>query len=577
MASMDDSTKVVYINRNFYSIYSSDFHLAKELTAQAIEISASNRWQSRHAYALMNYGIVTYLKGEYEESLPAYLLSLELFDTLQDYSGLALVSIEMANYYRKNGRSDKKYALLDSAEKWSFKAENDFTLAKSYGMRAAFLYQDGLIDEAKVYYLKNYEAYKKMNHQVGLGYVLLDLAKYAQREGNITKALSYIDESTNIRTQLDDKQGIAENKLLLGDLMILEKEYNKAINHYKTCISYGAKIAYPDLVRKAYSGISTANKLAGNFQKALTYQDSAYLLKDSLFNISRTQTIENLQTHYETAKKEQQIAVQKARLSEQRALITQDRFMIAGLIILAFFIIAIAILLRNRMKKQQLLTLKKKELEFKESQLNAVISSQELERKRFATDLHDGFGQLITVMKMNIAAIKNQFSPGLQGHELFDQSAELLDGMYDELRGICFNLMPHTLVQKGLIAALDEFIARINLSGDVKAELLVFDFDERMEDLIEISLYRIIQEWVNNILKYNSASLITVQITRDPDELTLTIEDNGHGFDTGKLVNGKGNGWKNMNSRADLVKGVLEIESIPGQIGSLLILNIPMS
>ena len=571
---MDDSSKVSYINKNFYTIYSSDFHLAKELTSQAIKISNANQWQTRKAYSLMNFGIVTYLKGEYEESLPAYLQSHELFDSLQDFSGLAFISIEMANYYSKNGHLEKKYALLDSAEKWSFQSKNEFTLAKSYGMRAAFLYQDGFIDQAKVYYQKNYESYKKMNHKVGLGYVLLDLAKYAQREGDIEQALAYVAESSTIRTQLHDNQGIAENKLLLGDLMLLEKNYTAAINYYRESIKYATEIAYPDLVRKAYSGMSDASKLSGNFQNAFYYLDSAHYLKDSLFNISRTQTIEDLQTSYETAKKEQQIEVQQARLSEQQALINQNRIMISGLLILTLLIIVIAVLLRNRMKKQQLLTIKKKELEFKESQLHAIISSQELERKRFATDLHDGFGQLITVLKMNVSAIKNKFN--VIDHELFEKSTELLDGMYDELRGICFNLMPHTLVEKGLVSALKEFVNRINLSGKVKMELLVFDFDDRLEDLIEISVYRITQEWVNNILKYNSPNLITVQITRDDEEFTLTIEDNGIGFDVEKLINGKGNGWKNMSSRANLVKGVLDIDSNPDQNGSLLILNIPM-
>ena len=361
LTTLTDSTKVAYINENFYEIYSADFNLAKDLTNQAIKISESHRWKNQQAYALMNHGIVTYLKGEYAESLPAYLSSYELFDSLKDFSGMALVCIEMANYYRKNGHLEKKYAFLDSAEKWSLKAEDEFTLAKSYGMRATFLYNDDLIDEAKEYYLKNYEAYKAMNHQVGLGYVLLDLAKYAQRDGNLKLALSYVDESTTIRTKLDDRQGIAENKLLLGNLMLQEKKYKKAIIYFQECISYGLKIEYPDLVRKGYSAVSTVSKLIGDHKKAMIYQDSAYILKDSLFNLNRTQTIENLQTRYETSKKEQQIEVQQARLSEQQALINQNRILIAGLILLALLIVVIAFLLRNKLKKQQLLILRKKE------------------------------------------------------------------------------------------------------------------------------------------------------------------------------------------------------------------------
>jgi len=128
-----------------------------------------------------------------------------------------------------------------------------------------------------------------------------------------------------------------------------------------------------------------------------------------------------------------------------------------------------------------------------------------------------------------------------------------------------------------LIAALEEFAARVNLAGKVSLELLVFDFETRLADLTEISIYRIVQEWVNNILKYNNAALVTIQLTKNDQELTLTVEDNGDGFDPTLLIGGSGNGWKNMTSRANLIKGLLEIESSPGQKGTFLILNAPIN
>ena len=105
-------------------------------------------------------------------------------------------------------------------------------------------------------------------------------------------------------------------------------------------------------------------------------------------------------------------------------------------------------------------------------------------------------------------------------------------------------------------------------------EINVFGLDGRLEDVQEISLYRISQEWVNNILKYSDARKVTVQITKDEEEITLLIEDDGMGFDKNLLIEGKGNGWKNMKSRTNLMKGELEIESTPGMRGNSLILNV---
>ena len=99
--------------------------------------------------------------------------------------------------------------------------------------------------------------------------------------------------------------------------------------------------------------------------------------------------------------------------------------------------------------------------------------------------------------------------------------------------------------------------------------------DERLSEIQEISFYRISQEWINNILKYSDAEKVTLQITRDEGEITLLIEDNGSGFDKNLLTQGKGNGWKNLNTRTNLIKGELELETHPDNKGNTLIVNAP--
>lgn len=137
--------------------------------------------------------------------------------------------------------------------------------------------------------------------------------------------------------------------------------------------------------------------------------------------------------------------------------------------------------------------------------------------------------------------------------------------------------MPQTLVSNGLESGLQEFAERINKAGKVFVETNFFGLEERPTDIQEISLYRISQEWINNILKYSSADQITLQITKDEKEITLMIEDNGDGFDRGLLMNSKGNGWKNLNTRSNLIHGTLELETEVGKKGNTLIVNAPSS
>ncbi len=211
-----------------------------------------------------------------------------------------------------------------------------------------------------------------------------------------------------------------------------------------------------------------------------------------------------------------------------------------------------------------------------EVMMEAIVKGQEDERNRFAKDLHDGFGQMISSLMLNIKGLETTQSTNIEKRSgIFHQSTSILNEMYVELKNICFNLMPQTLLIAGVGEALKEFANRINDSGEIIVEVSLYDMEERLSKIQEISIYRISQEWVNNIIKYSSASKIELQITKDDTEITLLIEDNGMGFDKSALELGKGNGWKNIHSRANLIKGEVELDTTVGMKGTTFILNAP--
>lgn len=212
-----------------------------------------------------------------------------------------------------------------------------------------------------------------------------------------------------------------------------------------------------------------------------------------------------------------------------------------------------------------------------ETMMNAIVKGQEDERNRFAKDLHDGFGQMISSLMLNLKGLESLKSSNTERRvDIFKQASSILSDMYIELKNICFNLMPQTLIVAGVGEALREFAQRINQSGRLFLQVSFYDMDDRFTEVQEISLYRISQEWVNNIIKYSDATKIDLQITRDEEEITLLIEDNGSGFDKELLENGKGNGWKNINSRANLIKGEVVLDTTVGLKGATFILNTPV-
>jgi signal transduction histidine kinase len=134
--------------------------------------------------------------------------------------------------------------------------------------------------------------------------------------------------------------------------------------------------------------------------------------------------------------------------------------------------------------------------------------------------------------------------------------------------------MPQTLMNEGLVAAVQELIKRINSANQLQVKLSVLDVSQRLGEVAEVSLYRIIQEFLSNIMKYSQASQVYLGLTQHDDELVLTIEDDGIGYDLSKFMNSQGNGWRNINTRLNLIKGELEVDTQEGRKGSSILITI---
>ncbi|MBP7388836.1 MAG: hypothetical protein KA841_00450 [Chitinophagales bacterium] len=186
----------------------------------------------------------------------------------------------------------------------------------------------------------------------------------------------------------------------------------------------------------------------------------------------------------------------------------------------------------------------------------------ETERGRFARDLHDGLGGLLSSVKFSFSHMKENIILTAQQGLSFEQSLHKLDSGIAELRRIAQNMMPENLQQFGLDIALKDFCITIQQGATCKIHYESFGMAEyRSESTTDIAVYRIAQELVNNALKHAAASQIIIQLQKNEKHLILTVEDNGKGFDTAILKTEKGSGWKSIESRVNLLKGTINIIS----------------
>ena len=260
--------------------------------------------------------------------------------------------------------------------------------------------------------------------------------------------------------------------------------------------------------------------------------------------------------------------------SIQKAKNDRNTLLILGLMLILFLLLLVFILWRRQSSISQQKVLSEQKTRLREAQIQAVISSEEKERKRFASDLHDSMGQLVSALSINIQGLKNASNDPLVRNEIVDNSTVLLHDIQREIRNIAFNLMPQVLTKEGLIPALEELCVRISKSNQVSASIQTFGMNARLIEVFEVSLYRILQEWISNVLKYSDATEILIQFTSHHNEIIITVEDDGSGFDLSTFENSKGNGWRNITTRLNLIKGKLDIDTQAGRKNTTITISI---
>ncbi|TDN99850.1 sensor histidine kinase [Sunxiuqinia elliptica] len=197
--------------------------------------------------------------------------------------------------------------------------------------------------------------------------------------------------------------------------------------------------------------------------------------------------------------------------------------------------------------------------------LNAIIQTEEKERKRFAKDLHDGLGPLLSTVKMSVSSLA-QLEHDKASQEIVANTEMVINEAIKSLKEISDNLSPHVLNNFGLLRALRNFTNKINATKAIRIQLKSNLADERFSNNIEVVLYRVVCELINNTIKHASAKNISIDLQHQEGALSIDYRDNGKGFNKEKLEELPmmgGMGFSNIYSRINSLKGDIQIESEP--------------
>lgn len=265
------------------------------------------------------------------------------------------------------------------------------------------------------------------------------------------------------------------------------------------------------------------------------------------------------------------LASATASVNKDIASMKDDKNIMFFLTLIVMVLMVAIIIIHNNYRRRKEEDLKQMELDYRDNQIEAIIESQEVERSRYAQDLHDGYGQLIAILKLNLQTIERKSTPIREElSQMFTNSNNVLQNMSDDLRRICFGLMPLTLRERGLVEALQELAYKINSTGTLKVKVQTVDEFTQMAENEKISVFRICQEWLNNIIKHSDACDVKINLSKNANALCVVIEDDGREVDKEQLFNGSGHGWKNIQSRSRIIGAHIEINSEAAKKGNCL-------
>lgn len=223
-------------------------------------------------------------------------------------------------------------------------------------------------------------------------------------------------------------------------------------------------------------------------------------------------------------------------------------------------------ILREQMRNQEQLSKHHEEL------LYSNLMTQEAERKRIARDLHDEIGSKLNIILLNTHRLKSKDNNDKEILEIMAEVESTINTTIDSTRRISHELLPPTLEDFGFIETMLELQYNMNKLEELSIEFNVLENHGAInDDLIELNLFRVLQELINNSLRHGKATEINVDFSVGKSNLKLSYSDNGVGFDKENIENKKGLGMKNIESRLQMIKADSDYQSAPGKGFQMLI------
>ncbi|RNL78052.1 hypothetical protein ED312_19830 [Sinomicrobium pectinilyticum] len=525
-----------------------------------------------------------------------------------------LIRLNAAALYGVNGDIRKQQEQYLELIPLFVRLQDTVNLALSYRNLGVIFFNKKQYSTALEYYTKALETHSeadKKSYYFGTRH--LDIALCLSEMDSLEPMGYYLKEAENIlNSNKDTVDQMAQLNYLKGELAFKQENYKEAESLYNSSLKIAREFKNLHYMSNATIGLINVYETQKQYRKALAYAEEYYQLggdlkdfhfqllgleklgkleyqlhhypesynyfteyikvSDSLNEMELTKTMHELDKQYETAQKEKQIAHLQYEMEAAELRLVRNQMGIWLLLITVAGLCIISVLYYLYYKKGKTLIAQQKRVhqlemdtlhqQHKISLLYATINGEEHERSRIAKDLHDGLGGLLSGIKLSLSNSVRDIDE-TSSRKNVSNALKHMDEAVDELRTIAQSLMPQVLNIQGLGEAVKQFCNKISRPRLTLTCQIIHVSDNIPKDK-QVTVYRIVQELVNNALKHAEATHILVQLQQREDMLFLTIEDNGKGFEPETAIHKNGLGMSSLKARVELLEGEMEIHSGPG-------------
>ncbi len=513
--TIDDELAFIHGNMGNLHNMQGKFHEAIGYYTEALKIFEKYDFKESQTVAYESIGAMYLAMENWEQAELNYLKADDLAHITGDSMMMANVKEHLSNLYLSTKEYDRALVNAEAARVYYFAHPEEEPSQISVLNTLAQIYLDGYDD-------------------------------VAQAEAYVRQALQLAQ--TN-ETHLVDR---AASLTLLAQIHLRRGEWRAARDTALDALA--TNDSEPVNTLTTYGILAQANAYLGNADQSALYFNRHDSLRSSWATRHYQSAIRDMEVKYETEKKETRIAT----LEDERRLMVW--LGIAAGVVLVLALVALLLLWRWTAQRKRLAEQHIVQLE-QEKQLvatQAVLDGEIAERIRLSRDLHDGLGSMLTGVKFNLDSLKG-VALAENEKRCFTNARKILDDSMVEMRRVAHHLMPDSLSQYGLKAALKDFCG--SLPG---IEFGWFGSDESLGDHNrEVMIYRIVHELVNNAIKHSGAGRIAVNVMREADYIAFTVFDDGHGFDPATVTQGLG--LQSIRERVASGGGRMEIDTGKGR------------